>query len=184
MHLFLDYLYDLFKLIDELGIKAVTIQDLRSFGTKLDYDNTRLTLEQENSLPDLLNKIKSDYSHMFINTTELLLYNKINEQGTVMPCPAGDNFAYIDYNGDLYPCTSLPNFKLGNLLESNITELWQNSYNIKRLRTIKKMKTSDLPECRNCERSKSCDGGCRGDAEFYSGDVFGLPSRCPKTVRA
>ena len=120
---------------------------------------------------------------MFINTTELLVFHKTELNGNIMPCPAGDNLAYIDFNGDVYPCTSLPSFKLGSLLESNITELWQHSYNIKRLRTLKAMKTRDLRACCNCKEANSCDGGCRGDAEFYSGDVLGLPSRCPKLMQ-
>jgi radical SAM protein with 4Fe4S-binding SPASM domain len=117
---------------------------------------------------------------MIINTTELMIFHKPHVNGLIMQCPAGDNFAYIDFYGDLYPCTSLPSFKLGNLLtDSSVKELWQNSKPIKLLRNIKKTPLDNIPICHSCTNKSSCDGGCRGDALFYTDDLFGIPPRCP-----
>lgn len=170
-------------LASTLGVCAITLQDLRPFGTKNDYDQLKLTSIQEKSLKNLLTRLIEGYPKIFFNTAELTIFDRANPEGNQMQCPAGDNFAYIDFYGDLYPCTSLPTFKLGNLLgDYSISELWQNSKAIIQLRAIKASPIDNLPECRCCTNKGNCDGGCRGDALFYSNDLLGLPSRCPKAL--
>jgi radical SAM protein with 4Fe4S-binding SPASM domain len=100
-----------------------------------------------------------------------------------MQCPAGDNFGYIDYQGNFYPCTSLLTFKLGNLTKAKLTDLWQNSISINLLRKLKSRKKTELINCRNCFNLKNCEGGCRGDALYYNNDIDGLPSRCPQNLK-
>ncbi|MCW4030392.1 MAG: radical SAM protein [Candidatus Bathyarchaeota archaeon] len=169
-------------LASALGVSAITLQDLRPFGTKNDYDQLKLTPVQEKKLKNLLTRLIAEYPKIFFNTAELTIFDRANPEGNQMQCPAGDNFAYIDFYGDLYPCTSLSTFKLGNLLGGSISELWQNSESIKQLRAIKASPIDNLPECRSCANKVNCDGGCRGDALFYNNDLLGLPSRCPKAL--
>ena len=172
------------ELLSKMGVLAITLQDLRPFATKEEYDKLRLTAVQERNLKDILNRLITNFPKIFFSTSELMIFDKQNVNGKMMQCPAGDNFAYIDFYGDLFPCTSLPTFKLGNLLGNyNISELWQNSVSIKILRDIKKLPIENLPECKSCQNKCICDGGCRGDALFYNDNLFGSPSRCPKVLR-
>lgn len=171
--------------ISNLGIKAITIQDLRPFGNKHNYNSMRLTIEQEKSLRPLINKIKIEHPDIDFNLTELFIFPAKNitktKNNKIMQCPAGSCIAYIDFYGDLYPCTSLPTFKLGNILKNNnITNLWQHSAAIKELRSIKNQTMDCLTGCNACSSQKYCFGGCRGDALFYNNDVYGFASRCPK----
>lgn len=169
--------------LESIGVRCVTLQDLRPFGTKEDYDRHRLTVNQETILNDYLALLKAKHPACLIYPTELLSFSKDTTSGRIMNCPAGDNNGYIDFYGDLYPCTSLPSFKLGNLIgDSSLIELWQRSEAITTLRQLKAMPLDALPECSVCSNRLHCEGGCRGDALFYSGDVLGLPSRCPKRL--
>jgi radical SAM protein with 4Fe4S-binding SPASM domain len=171
------------KFVSTVGVSSVTLQDLRPFGTKETYDNLRLTANQEKDLENTLNRITKAFPKIFFNTSELMIFHKSNTNGYIMQCPAGDNFAYVDFYGDLYPCTSLQTFKLGNLSEEqSVSELWQNSESIKQLRMIKKIPIDRIHACNSCTNQSFCDGGCRGDALFYSDDLFGAPSRCPKQL--
>ncbi len=171
------------ELSSDLGVSAITLQDLRPFATKKEYDQLRLTSTQERQLKDTLKRLIAGFPKIFFNTSELMIFDQQNLNGNLMQCPAGDNFAYIDFYGDLFPCTSLPTFKLGNLLsDRNISDLWQNSEAIKLLRKIKKIPIESLPECEFCRNKCHCDGGCRGDALFYNDDLLGLASRCPKAL--
>lgn len=181
-------LYEHIKFVNSLGIFNIIIQDLRPFGTVIDYDNLRLTVFQEEELYDTIVKIKKNFPEIYINLSELFFFpgHKYKEKkcGKIMQCPAGDNLAYIDFRGDIYPCTSLPTMKLGNLLtEGDITSLWRSSEMIKRLRALKEKSILDIPGCMKCSLNEYCEGGCRGDALFYNGDLYGYPSRCPVVMK-
>ncbi len=178
-----EHIERLIALVASLGVDSVTLQDLRPFGTTEIYDRTRLTVTQEHRLQSLFERLRADYPAMNLETSELFLCWKRKINDRVMQCPAGDHFAYIDFHGDVYPCTSLPSFKLGNLLlGDSLIDLWQHSGPIKALRQLKNLKLTELPGCRACANEPCCDGGCRGDALFYRGDLLGRPSRCAKEL--
>ncbi|MCL5261054.1 MAG: radical SAM protein [Gammaproteobacteria bacterium] len=180
-----DVLYQHVKfIVEQLKIPHITLQDLRPFGTVDAYNNLRLHKEQEQKLPELIIKLKTDFPQVNFNFTELAIFpimpNKTIKTGKIMQCPAGYNIAYIDFFGDLYPCTHLPSMKLGNLLHDGaLTELWRNAEKMRRLRELKDKHLTILSHCQDCELQIYCDGGCRGDAIFYQQNLYGLASRCP-----
>lgn len=172
---------------DELNIKHITLQDLRPFGSKIDYDNMRLDRVQEKNLSAAVKSIQHLYQDIYFNLSELFLFpdscSGQKKSGNLMQCPAGYNVGYIDFYGDMYPCTNLPTMKLGNLLDDGtVTQLWQNSDVINQLRRLKAKSIKFLPECNDCKLIDCCDGGCRGDALFYSKNLYGQASRCPKLM--
>ncbi|MGD9152209.1 MAG: radical SAM protein [Gammaproteobacteria bacterium] len=174
-------------LCDDMGINSIVIQDLRPFGSKIDYDKARLTMTQENKLYDKVMKITNRYSNVDFNLTELFLFPhskyKTKKSGKIMQCPAGYNFAYIDFYGDMYPCTQLPTMKLGNVLQDGtITELWRSSKNMQKLRTLKTESICKIDGCADCSLNEFCDGGCRGEAVFSGRGLYGSASRCPKVM--
>jgi radical SAM protein with 4Fe4S-binding SPASM domain len=177
------FIEELLGILEAKGVEYIRLQDLRPFGTKDVYDNMRLTIEQERQLYETVCTAKQKYPSININTSELFVFSKENVNGKIMQCPAGDNFGYIDFYGDIYPCTSLPSFRMGNLLgNASLSKLWQSSDAIVDLRRIKDMPLERIDECGKCTNRSYCDGGCRGDALFYCNDLFGLPSRCPKRL--
>ncbi|WP_445219348.1 radical SAM protein [Bradyrhizobium sp. Pa8] len=169
--------------LEDLGVESITFQDLRPFGTPEIYDRTRLTIDQERRLEALFSRLNAVHPRVYLQTSELFFCSAKKTNDRVMQCAAGDHFAYIDFNGDVYPCTALPSFKLGNLFQGHrLTDLWQTSENILKLRALKRLPLSALPGCASCVEEECCDGGCRGDALFYRGSLYARPSRCLKEL--
>jgi len=180
------YIEDTLKFINNLGIKSTVIQDLRYFGNNKIYDNVRLNYEQEKDLIDTINKWKNAVPDLNIVDTELSIYchykkDKQNGYRKIMECRAGDQSGYIDFKGNFHACTSLTDFPAGNLLENNLKDIWQHSDNLKYIRNLKSKKMNELQSCAQCDYISVCDGGCRGDAFKYTGDILGTPSRCHRT---
>jgi radical SAM protein with 4Fe4S-binding SPASM domain len=183
-----DSLEEHISYLNTIGAKVIILQDLRPFGTINDYSKARLSINQEIELPKLLEKTENKYPHIRFDFTELLSFsNKCSIKTTnnkIMQCEAGDNSGYIDFHGNFYPCSFLESFNLGNLLDEGktITNLWKDSPNIKKLRKLKNMSIEVLKDCHGCSQINNCDGGCRGDALFNTGDLYGQASRCPKKM--
>jgi len=83
-----------------------------------------------------------------------------------------EHFISFDLNGNLYPCDRLygiPKFLYGNLQEDSLKNLL-NTYNAKRL--SERWKILSNTDCKNCEFSRYCYGGCPGNGYFYYGSYF------------
>ena len=79
-------------------------------------------------------------------------------------CGAGRVYAALEDNGDLEPCVFLP-IKVGNVLEQDFRDIWQNSPILKDLRNRELLGGA----CSSCTFKYSC-GGCRARAYGYFGD--------------
>jgi radical SAM protein with 4Fe4S-binding SPASM domain len=169
--------------LEGLGVDSVTLQDLQAFGTRETYDRTRLTVGQEQQLEALFQRLRTAHPTMHFQTTELFYCSENKRSDRIMQCPAGEHFAYVDFHGNVYPCTALPTFRLGNLLRGDsLVDVWRHSEQIQSLRRLKQLPLTALPGCAACADEPRCDGGCRGDALFYRGDLYSRPSRCPKEL--
>ncbi len=87
-------------------------------------------------------------------------------------CIAGQSILTIDVTGNVHPCSYLP-LSAGNIFESSLQDIWQNSDIFKNLRDFKKYKG----KCGNCEYIKIC-GGCRARAHFMKGDYLAEEPLC------
>lgn len=83
---------------------------------------------------------------------------------------------HISCNGDIYPCVNFP-YKVGNLLDNSINDIWKNSLD---LQTIKNIKNSDLLKCKVCDLRDSCFR-CPGIVYIENGDFLGCSTHC-KTI--
>jgi len=178
-----------------LGVKTVILQNLIPGSDLSIYEHLKLTNEQENKLPDLLPKLLKKYRETYIQTTEVdffshLFYDKNSfDEGEYLPnpnnnlmsnsCSACHTGGFIDYRGDLYPCTSFRMTPMGSLLETDLLSLWLLSKNAKFVRSIRSKTTHDLPDCVECEFVSKCSGGCRGEAFSLTGNWYALHDRCP-----
>ncbi len=100
----------------------------------------------------------------------------LNKSGknSVSGCLPGYIELFISANGDVYPCTMLQNYKLGNILEDNIEDIWLNSPPLDSLRNKNNLKG----KCGNCKHKNLC-GGCRASALGIKGDLFQEDPYCP-----
>lgn len=72
------------------------------------------------------------------------------------PCEWGYTKAAINGDGDLTRCGADPRYLLGNIFETPIREIWENSPLLKEFRS-----KSYLPgSCRDCVHLEKCGGGC------------------------
>lgn len=90
-------------------------------------------------------------------------------------CQAGTALAYVDWEGNVYPCDSLP-IGLGNLLDTPFEEIWKSPSRERLADTIR----STPGGCLECAERIGCHGGCRGLA-WVADNSFDCPDpSCPK----
>ena len=82
-------------------------------------------------------------------------------------CDALHYSIYVDSVGNVYPCNSFY-FKVGNIWESRLEEIWNCSKEHKYILSLRKQ---DLKACKKCEYNQYCYK-CPGNALFESGDLL------------
>lgn len=92
-------------------------------------------------------------------------------------CPIGHHLIVISPNGDIYPCAALLDkpFYIGNILNDDMTDLWNNNPVLKSFRLIKK---NIGGKCKSCERLDLCRGGCRGINYTFNNDMTSSDPTC------
>jgi len=90
-------------------------------------------------------------------------------------CQAGTALAYVDWEGNVYPCDSLP-IRLGCLEDGTLEEVWNSPL---RARVADAVRSTPWA-CEGCAEHRGCLGGCRGMAYLASG-AFDVPDpACPE----
>lgn len=85
-------------------------------------------------------------------------------------------------SGDVYPCmlTKYEPLILGNIRQSTLQEIWQNSELLQELYSLNVHK---IEPCKTCKNKFFCGGGCRGHAFAYHQTIYkNDPYRCPATT--
>jgi radical SAM protein with 4Fe4S-binding SPASM domain len=99
-------------------------------------------------------------------------------------CFMGGRYMGLLEDGDIRPCGFNEGYRMGNIKDKSMTELWnqmQKSKFTKKLRDRSNLKG----KCGVCEYREIC-GGCRTRAEIYTGDLFASDPACayvPKLLR-
>ncbi|MBF0314340.1 MAG: radical SAM protein [Oligoflexia bacterium] len=181
---------ELAQFSDSMGTAGITFQELVPFGNPDIYLNSKPSLQEENEFHlRTIPKLRSLYPHLNFSDGELFSYcfeTRPEREYKVMECQAGSRFAYIDSSGNFYPCTSLAYepFWMGDVTTHSIAELWATSTARKELRSLCEKAVTKLKGCGNCDYSKRCAGGCRGEAYFMSKDVLGQTARCYEVTKS
>ena len=93
-------------------------------------------------------------------------------------------FMSIAENGDAIPCSYNDTYRVGNIKNKLISQIWEDMQNSEFFNQVKD-KTNIKGKCGVCEYKDLC-GGCRSAALFYTGDILGSDPRCgyiPATLR-
>lgn len=83
------------------------------------------------------------------------------------PCSSIFCAISIDCEGNVFPCNSIP-FKVGNIYEDSICNIWNHSEKLKFIQGIRK---SDLSECVRCKYEPICER-CPGMALLEGKGLF------------
>ncbi len=92
--------------------------------------------------------------------------------GGAKGCLAGQLIALIDVDGNVLPCSYFPK-AAGNIRESSMKDIWENSRLFKELRDY----SSYRGRCGKCEYVRVC-GGCRARAYAINGDYLAEEPFC------
>ncbi len=87
-------------------------------------------------------------------------------------CLAGSGVLFVSHQGDVFPCGYLA-VKCGNVLESELSEIWYNSEELLQMCDSDKLEG----KCGRCDYKQVC-GGCRGRAYAASGNYMGEEPLC------
>ena len=90
-------------------------------------------------------------------------------------CDAGTRLAYVDWDGNVYPCDSIP-IRLGNLLETPFERIWGSP---QRVRVVEAIHSVPV-DCDSC----IAHSGCRGLAYFASDSFDKRESRDSQEIAA
>ena len=93
-------------------------------------------------------------------------------------------FMSIAENGEAIPCSYNDSYRIGNIKDKSLKEIWSEMQNSEFFTKVKD-KNNIKGKCGICEYKDIC-GGCRSSALFYTGDILGSDPRCayiPKAQR-
>ena len=98
-------------------------------------------------------------------------------------CAFGKFFSIAE-NGDAMPCSYNDIYRIGNVKEKSLKEIWADMQNSEFFSKVRD-KSNIKGKCGICEYRNIC-GGCRTTALFYTGDILGSDPRCayiPKALK-
>lgn len=108
---------------------------------RLDNDEIEHIVHEKISMPIDYDKIKEN-----VET------KKVEAEDPI--CPVCKNSLCISNTGDVYPCEGWQSLIIGNLKEQSLSELWENSVIVNRLRSLE---FKDFTKCNSCPDKKYCN---------------------------
>jgi len=185
-----DYILGICRLADKLGVEIVCLQDFHPIGRgEGRYGDFTLTPRQEKSILRTMTQIAKRFPDLKINQEGFAYWatlghpddgrEKKMEPNLICEGKSCQRGMYIDAHGHMYMCPSLWMIPLGNVLEDDIMDAWENSEGSKIFRDLGEIPVTKIPGCADCEHNRQCCGGCRGDAFMLYGDWLAAHPRCP-----
>ncbi len=105
-----------------------------------------------NEIRDVLeNKIKNNIN--YLEEIEKEAEKKKEFKSDDFVCTVCDSSLCVADNGMVYPCVGWQSFILGNLYETHLHEIWNNSKKVQYLRELRK---HDFPLCIKCDSKEYC----------------------------
>lgn len=108
----------------------------------------RLPLSEIDSVIEQIILNREDYVR-FLEETPL---DSSKEDNEARPCGAAFSILSITSNGEVNPCSTWGE-NLGNVFETSLKDIWENS---ERIKEIRKIRFADFPKCQKCEDRDYC----------------------------
>lgn len=143
---------DVLKWAHEHKCRAITdFVLIGRYDGSVDNLSNRLSIEDTEIV--IKNIIENDiaYQQRIIDPGfEEYLYKKTDEE---LICGVCTTTLCMIANGNVYPCPGWQNYSVGNMKETSLSDIWNNSPKVKYLRNLRK---KDLPKCAKCEDRLFC----------------------------
>lgn len=115
----------------------------------------RLTVEEAGNVIKSIMEGDEDYQKAILEPDFVKHCNEAQFNPERRLCGVGVSTCCMVANGNVYPCAGWQEMVLGNLKETPLQEIWNNSEKIKWLRGLK-MKDLGGGECCNCDKAAFC----------------------------
>jgi radical SAM protein with 4Fe4S-binding SPASM domain len=119
------------------------------------YDHTTQNLNYRLSINEIKevidNKVASDSK--FLEQIEIEAEKKKNMTSNDFVCSICHSSICIIDNGNVYPCAGWQDYIVGNIKETSLKDIWDNSEKVQYLRGLRK---KDFPKCIQCVDKEFC----------------------------
>ena len=147
MKLNLKHYIDVLNFAKSLNIEADS--DFLLYGC---YDFSKSNLECRLNTHEIEHIITMSMSKLSNKHDDINPSKRVNSESPI--CPVCKNSLCISNEGDVYPCEGWQSLIIGNIKEHSLSDLWENSDVINRLRNLE---FKDFPKCNSCPDSKYCN---------------------------
>lgn len=158
------------ELGQRLGVNRVWADRLVPLGHGEQLKAQVLTPTETQTFFHLMNELRLKAKRTWFKHTEIAMHRALQflvADGYPYHCTAGDSLLTIQPNGDLYPCRRMP-IRVGNVLETSLSELYEQSQLLKTLRDPKQVNIG----CAECWYANVCKGGLKCLAYAVTGNPF------------
>lgn len=149
--------------IHHINLSYIIIQRIIPMGRATSISNFTLGRGQVITAINQLKKIQQEYDVQIIMEDPVPLCILPHEiQYFISPCKWGISKVAINSNGDTSRCGADPRYRLGNIFEKSLDEIWNSSDVLNSFRN-----KSYLPgRCHACDLLTQCGGGCSLSCEI------------------
>lgn len=172
--------YNLYPLLKELGIYRWMISPELPFGES--RDKYQIDSVHWNSFVDFILNKCSDLRIRIVKLYDTHLLEQLSEEqikelscSSIPNCGSGSKKIYITPDLNVYPCTCLPHYSIGNLKDNSIESLTSNHL----CQYIINHPLVENSPCNSCKYYVFCKGGCLGMSYHTFGKINVGDSRCP-----
>lgn len=138
------YFGDVLRFAKSLNIEADA--DYILYGC-FDHSNSNLSCRLSTE------EIKDVVTEKYLSSSNGKIMTNKNNDADDPICPVCKHSLCISNTGNIYPCEGWQNFKLGNLKENTLREIWEKGSLVLYLRSLK---YKDFPKCNLCLNKKYC----------------------------
>ena len=155
-----DAIYDAIKnllLIEKIKISYVILQRIVPFGRAAKKPEFLLDKELVNIAMENVDRIAKDLGiNILVEDPFPLCAMDEKYRKYMSPCEWGFTKAALNGEGDITRCGADPRYLLGNIFQTPLKEIWEESPMLKRFREREYLPNS----CKTCQLVNRCGGGC------------------------
>lgn len=173
-------------LLEEIGLPSFSTNEAYPCGATNRYqDEIMLNPDQRHDVMATLMRLNERYNDR-INATagplslardECMIkeiqaqgMNSIPGRGNLTACGGVFKKLAILHDGTIVPCHVISDIHLGNILTSDLQDVWLHHPLMEALRQRRNISLDNLTPCGSCEYKGFCTGGCPSGAQFLNGD--------------
>jgi SynChlorMet cassette radical SAM/SPASM protein ScmE len=184
-------------LLEEIGLPGFSTNAASFMGLCRQHaDSVQLTVEERSFAMESLLKLNRKYNGRISAAAgplaegrDWLMMEKARREGReripgrgyLTGCGGPISKIAVRADGVIVPCILMSHIELGQINKDNLTEVWQNHPELKRLRERKNIPLSDFEFCQGCPYINYCTGSCPALAYTILGeDNHPSPDSCLK----